>query len=144
MYNGFTKKELQKLMMSKPYFAQIELTRNCNFSCIFCFENCSNRKKYIDNSYEKWKEVIDKLYKIGVKYLHFSGGENFLHKDFIKILKYAKEKGFNILINTNGSFDITKAAEYADDFVFSVHGLNEVHNKIVGVPKSFEKVEKNI
>lgn len=144
MYNGFEKEELFELMMKKPYFAQIELTRNCNFACKFCFENCSNRKKYQDASYDTWKKVIDKLYDIGVKYLHFSGGENFLYKDFFKIIKYSKIKGFNILINTNGSFDIRKIINYVDDFVFSVHGLNEVHDEIVGVFNAFKIVEKNI
>ena len=144
MYNGFTKEELLNLMMEKPYFAQIELTRNCNFACKFCFENCSNKKKYEDQSLDVWKGVIDKLYKIGVKYLHFSGGENFLYKDFKEIIKYAKELGFNVLINTNGSFDISKVSKYVDDFVFSVHGLFEVHDEIVGVKGAFDKVAKNV
>ena len=144
MHNGFTKEELYELMIEKPYFAQIELTRNCNFACKFCFENCCNKKRFEDRSLDEWKSVIDKLYLIGVKYLHFSGGENFLYKDFAKIIKYAKEKGFKILINTNGSFDINKISKYVDDFVFSVHGLNEVHNSIVGVPNAFKLVEKNI
>lgn len=144
MFNGFSKKELFQLMIKKPYFAQIELTRNCNFACKFCFENCNNKKKYIDNSFEKWKTVIDKLYSIGIKYLHFSGGENFLYKDFKKILEYSKNKKFNILINTNGSFDITEISKYVDDFVFSVHGLNEIHDSIVGVNGAFKLVEKNI
>ena len=144
MYNGFTIEELHKLLMSKPYFAQIELTRNCNFACKFCFENCNNKKLYEDRKYEDWKLVVDKLYKIGVKYLHFSGGENFLYKDFVKIVKYAKEKGFSILINTNGSCSIENVAPYTDDFVFSVHGLNEVHDDIVGFKGAFSKVEENI
>ena len=144
MNNIFSREELLKLMMKKPYFAQIELTRNCNFACKFCFENCSNKKRYLDKTYDEWIYAIDRLYDLGVKYLHFSGGENFLYKDFTKILKYAKEKGFKTLINTNGSFDIEDVSKYVDDFVFSVHGLGEVHDSIVGVKGAFKLVENNI
>ena len=144
MYNEFSKNELFSLMMQKPYFAQIELTRNCNFACKFCFENCSNKKRYNDMPLKDWEKAIDKLYSIGFKHLHFSGGENFLYKDFVKIIRYAKEKGFKILINTNGSKDIKIISEFVDDFVFSVHGLNEIHDEIVGVTNAFKLVEKNI
>ena len=43
-----TDKELAELMWEKPYFVQIELTRNCNYRCVFCFENCDAEKKYED------------------------------------------------------------------------------------------------
>lgn len=144
MYNGFSKSEIQHLMISKPYFAQIELTRNCNFACKFCFENCDYQKKYKDEPLSVWKSAIDKLYEIGVKYLHFSGGENFLYKDFLNLIKYCSNKKFKILINTNGSFPIDNVIDYVDDFVFSVHGLDKVHDEIVNSNLSFQKVLKNI
>ena len=144
MYNGFCKSEIQHLMISKPYFAQIELTRNCNFACKFCFENCDYKKKYADEKLDVWKKTIDKLYQIGVKYLHFSGGENFLYKDFKELIKYCHEKNFKILINTNGSFSIDDIIDYVDDFVFSVHGLNEVHDEIVNSKNAFLLVSENI
>lgn len=73
MLNGFTRNELAELMWEKPYFVQIELTRNCNYRCVFCFENCDVEKKYEDKSYEEWKNVINDLKAIGVKQIHFSG-----------------------------------------------------------------------
>lgn len=131
-------------MWEKPYFVQIELTRNCNFACKFCFENCDYINKYEDRSYSEWINVMNQLYDIGVKFIHFSGGENFLYKDYKKILKYCHEKGFKILINTNGYFDISDVLEYADEFVFSVHGYKQVHDDIVKINGAFERVEKNI
>lgn len=144
LYNGFTIEEIQKLMISKPYFAQIELTRNCNFSCRFCFENCDKKKKYKDYDSESWKIAIDKLYKKGIKYLHFSGGENFLYKKFEEIIRYCYLKGFKILINTNGSYPIDNVIDFVNDFVFSVHGINNIHNEIVNNNHAFELVEENI
>lgn len=82
MLNGFTRTELAKLMWEKPYFAQVELTRNCNYKCIFCFENCNSEKKYEDKSFEEWKKVIDGLKLIGVKQIHFSGRRKFFIQRF--------------------------------------------------------------
>ena len=98
-------KELINLIWSRPNFAQVELTKNCNFKCKFCFENCDVHDKYQDKPPEMWKKVIDELYNLGIKKIHFSGGENFLYKHFKEILKYSKEKGLTNLINTNASID---------------------------------------
>ncbi|MBO5349639.1 MAG: radical SAM protein [Clostridia bacterium] len=144
MVNGFSRIELSNLMWEKPYFAQIELTRNCNFSCKFCFANCDYTKKYEEKSYNDWIKVINELYELGIKYLHFSGGENFLYKDYKKILQYSHEKGLKNLVNTNGYFDIENVLDYVDNFVFSVHGYKEVHDNIVNVKGAFDKVDKNI
>ena len=144
MINGFSRNEIADLIWEKPYFTQIELTRNCNFSCKFCFENCDYGKKYEDKSLDEWKDVIDGLYSLGVKHLHFSGGENFLYKYYKELLHYAKQKGFRVLVNTNGYFDITNVLDCVDDFVFSVHGYKYVHDEIVNKKGAFDKVEKNI
>ena len=50
MEEVFSKTELHQLMWKKPNFAQIELTRNCNQSCIFCFANCMAGVKVKDKS----------------------------------------------------------------------------------------------
>jgi len=47
--------------------------------------------------------ILDQLVNIGCFYLGFTGGEVFIRKDIFKILWYAKRKGFEIIIHTNGS-----------------------------------------
>lgn len=144
MIKGFSRKEIIDLIWSRPNFAQVELTRNCNYRCKFCFENCDVLDKYEDKPPEMWKEVIDKLYNLGIKKIHFSGGENFLYKYFMDIVKYAKEKGLYNLINTNGSIDISEILNYSDEFVFSLHGYGKVNDKITGLKGSFERIINNI
>ena len=144
MVNGFSKEELTKLIWSRPNFAQVELTRNCNFRCKFCFENCDAKDKYEDRTPEEWKKVIDDLYDLGIKKIHFSGGENFLYPHFKEILMYSKEKGLTNLINTNGSFDISDILKYSDEFVFSLHGYKEENDNITGFKGSFERTISNI
>lgn len=142
--NGFSKKELTELIWSRPNFAQVELTRNCNFRCKFCFENCDAKEKFDDKPPETWKKVIDDLYNLGIKKIHFSGGESFLYPYFKEILEYSKEKGIINLINTNGSIDISDILLYSDEFVFSLHGYKELNEEITGFKGSFERTISNI
>ena len=144
LIKGFSKEELIQLIWSRPNFAQVELTRNCNFRCKFCFENCDAKDKYEDMPPEKWKKVVDDLYDLGIKKIHFSGGENFLYPHFIDIVAYAKEKGLYNLINTNGSIDVTDILKYSDEFVFSLHGYGKVNDEITGFKGSFNRTVNNI
>lgn len=142
--NGFSKNEIHNLMWKKPQFAQIELTKNCNQSCSFCYRACDEEKKYVDKDYKEWIKVIDKLFDNGIHKLHFTGGEVVLFKNFYKILEYSKNKGFSIHINTNGTIDISQYLKFIDEVVFSVHGLKSMHNNIVRNNNSFDNILNNI
>lgn len=61
--NGFTRKELMSLIWQHPSLAQLELTRNCNQKCSFCFQGCQLNKNYQDLSLDDWKIIINKLKK---------------------------------------------------------------------------------
>ena len=143
--NSFTREELLSLAWEKPMMAQIAVTENCNQKCIFCFQACSPARKFSSLSLNQWKIIIRKLRNIGVRILNFSGGEVFIYPYLLDLIKWAKlEMNFSIHINTNGTFDVSDFIEYVDSFIFSVHGLNKVHDEIVGKKGSFSLVEKNI
>jgi len=65
----------------------------------------------------KTKEVfsiLDELKEMGCFYLGFTGGEPFIRKDIMDILWHAKNKGFDVMIYTNGSLiDENLAGELA-------------------------------
>lgn len=142
--NGFSKNELFDLIWTKPTLAQIELTRKCNQNCCFCFQGCKSNNEYNDLSLDEWKLIIKKLKSLGVNILNFSGGEVFLYSDFIELLDFSKNLGFKIVVNTNGTIDVTDAVKYIDELIFSIHGLPSTHNLIVGNTSSFNKIEKNV
>ncbi|MDD5097226.1 MAG: radical SAM protein [Candidatus Omnitrophica bacterium] len=95
---------------SKLLRVMFELTYRCNFHCRHC---------YIPLKYRKQKElktqdifsILDQLAKMGCFYLGFTGGEPFLRKDIMEILWYAKKKGFEIIVYTNGSLINKKLAK---------------------------------
>jgi uncharacterized protein len=144
MIERFTRQELLELSWAKPVMAQVELTRNCNHKCLFCFQGCNSSLVHDDLTASQWKIIIQKLKNIGVKRINFSGGENFLHPDFISLVQHTKTEGFEIVINTNGSFDCQCIADYVNEIIFSVHGLGKTHDTIVGKKGSFNQVKQNL
>lgn len=99
---------------SFPLRVMFELTYRCNFKCRHCYVPKGFVKKYKRKEL-KTKEVfsiLDQLKELGCFYLGFTGGEPFLRPDIIDILGYAKQRGFEVIIYTNGSLIDKKMAEY--------------------------------
>jgi len=142
--NGFTKREIYELMFSRPSFAQLELTRNCNQDCAFCFSRCSSSVRFLELKPEQWIYIINNLSEIGVATIHLTGGEVLLYQGIIEILEEIKVLGLKSHINTNGLIDTTNIIPLTDEIVFSVHGLRDIHNGIVGNSNSFNSVIDNI
>lgn len=87
-----------------PLRVMFELTYRCNFKCKHCYIPESYKKNILPEL--RTREVffiLDQLADIGCFYLGFTGGEPFLRTDIFNILRYAKKKGFQIIIYTNGS-----------------------------------------
>ena len=143
---SFTYKELFLLAIEKPMMAQLEVTRNCNQSCAFCFRSCNPESRYKDKSLLEWQKIIKKLVSIGVRELNFSGGEIFLYKDIDDLFKYAKSCGIKkIVVNTNGLGDLSSHnLADIDNLIFSIHGIEKVHDQITGINGSFKIAKKSI
>ena len=76
--------------------------------------------------------------------MNFSGGEIFLYKELKEILEYSKSLGFKVVVNTNGTINIFDYISYIDEIIFSVHGLESLHNDIVHNINSFKSLVDNI
>ena len=137
-----------KLGFYKPYFAQWELTYRCNLKCIFC--NVYKNKTYHGRelSTEDSLKLLDSLKKAGVLFINFTGGEPFLKKDFVKILRYAKELGFVITMNENGIL-LKKHVPLIKDYIDSLHisldsYKKDTYERLRGVKNTFSKVLEGI
>ncbi|MCR5767190.1 MAG: radical SAM protein [Lachnospiraceae bacterium] len=100
-----------------PLYASIEIITKCNFNCIHCY--IPEHKDYM--SFDKITKCIDELKIMGTLELMLTGGEIFLHKDILKIIKYARMQGFRVVLFTNCSL-ITEeiAKELADLYVTEI------------------------
>ncbi|MEN8262092.1 MAG: radical SAM protein [Nitrospirota bacterium] len=74
----------------------------CNLRCTYCDTNYAyyNGKEISD------EEIIAKIDEYGVKLVEFTGGEPLLQEETPKLIKTLLDKGYEVLIETNGSICI--------------------------------------
>ena len=91
------------------------LTMRCNLNCSFCLNSLDknkefNRKKFREISGKQWVEALNRVQPRRDIPVTLSGGEPFLHRDFIYILNNFKQSYIVKLFNcSKGSIsDIIK------------------------------------
>ena len=133
---------------------RVEVATKCNYRCIICPIEDLTRKPEI-MSFDLFKLIFDKINSETSQYdtLAFPGmGEPMLDPTLDDKIVYAKERGFSVLILTNGSFLTPdrwrKFEEIGVDSVrVSVYGdTPESYAKVHGVKDTslFEKVKDNL
>ena len=123
--------------LSAPLRMDLALTFQCQNNCVHCYAGGPHKTSEL--STQQWKEVIDKLRKIGVFIATFTGGEPTLRQDLAQLLKYAQESGIVTGLITNGrrleDKAYAKSLEAAGlDFLqvtLESHRA-EVHDKVTG------------
>ena len=80
--------------MSKIYWDKIRflVTNGCNYRCRFCHNE--GQSKYSPSqymSYDNFRTLIDFVKDQDISELCFSGGEPFLNKDIVRMIRYADE-----------------------------------------------------
>lgn len=130
--------------------AYFHLTSSCNMNCPGCY-SISERNIEMDLSINDVKKIIDNLSNAHVKSLVISGGEPFLRKDIVEILRYIKlfSKIEHVCCISNGLAKIDtyiEACKYIDELSFSLDGFSEEsscfrrlsHNKVVETIKQLD------
>ena len=107
-----------------------EITHNCNYGCSYCIFSCTKKRVEGELSTEECFHVIDELVRNGFKHLKVTGGEPFIRKDIIEILKYAS-KYMVVDISTNASL-------LSEDLV---NKLNKINLKMIHVSLDGNKEE---
>ena len=139
-YNNHIKKTF------KPKEIKIELTPRCNLSCNFCFNINSFKRNSKELPTEDVFKIIDKIKKERINGIRFTGGEPFLRRDILKILKYAKSKDIYVKVNTNFTLikekNISILEKYVDEFLISFHSLNpKTNNQKIRLIKLISKLK---
>jgi sulfatase maturation enzyme AslB (radical SAM superfamily) len=82
----------------------------CNLACPFCLEGSKPGDGRLDRiKLADAKPFIDEAVALGVRQFSFTGGEPFIVKDFVNILRYASERR-PCLVLTNGTEPVLKRA----------------------------------
>lgn len=121
-----------------PLRVMFELTYRCNFKCKHCYvpPRCAEEYARREIKTKHVFSILGQLKDAGCFYLGFTGGEPLLRKDFLRILKNAKKRGFEVIIYSNGSLiDKNMAARFGD------LGVNKVDITIPGMSRNvFERI----
>ena len=123
-----------------PFQATIEVTHRCNLSCKHCYIDTHENSEL---SLSEFKGVLDQLAEAGTLYLLFTGGEILTRNDFFDIASYSREKGFLIMLMTNGTLITPEIAGKIKRLEplsvgMSLHGAcADTHDSITGKKGSF-------
>jgi MoaA/NifB/PqqE/SkfB family radical SAM enzyme len=134
-----------------PLNIQLGITNGCNLNCVYCYGAALMGKVGIKDRTDLDTSIILNLFKdardFGVRSISLVGeGENTLHPDFYKIIKYAKTIGIDLGIATNGiPLKMYRTEEVLESFVwmrFSVGAANKEKYKLVHGADMFDRFIK--
>jgi radical SAM protein with 4Fe4S-binding SPASM domain len=137
-----------------PPILQLEPANVCNLNCLTCATGSGLMKREpAMMPFELYQEIINQVKDYVCLLVFWSWGEPFLHKDAVRMIRYAKDQGLLVHTSTNGHFfDARERAEEVvksglDSLIFAVDGLDQEtyekyrrHGDLRRVIKSIENV----
>lgn len=81
-----------------PLSAHLDITYRCNERCEHCYLDHNDKGEM---QTEEILRILDQLAEAGVFFLTISGGEPLLRPDCFDIIRYARQKLFNVKLKTN-------------------------------------------
>jgi len=137
-YRWYNQPKYQKTL-DYPEHIDLELSSACNMKCPMCYTTTDEFKQKVPRKTMEWETIKKVLDEIGgnVFSIRLSlRGEPSLHKDFIRVMKYAKEVGIQevstltnaLKLNEQMMRDMIEAP--LDWLTISVDGIDETYNRI--------------
>jgi len=125
-----------------------DVGRICDLSCEFCYYSHMEKKERRFLTWEEMERVLVDGVARGNRFCDFSGGEPTIIPDFAKWLWGARKLGLFPCVITHGQKIEPKLDEFWDagleDILFSIHGSEDIHNKVTKTKNGFAKVNKAI
>ncbi|HCH61340.1 MAG TPA: hypothetical protein DFR83_00950 [Deltaproteobacteria bacterium] len=117
---------------SSPLIALYNVTEWCNYRCGYCVGSYYADRDMMD--LDQIREVLTGLRRLGVKLLGLAGGEPLLHRDIDGVIEIAKDLGFVVGLNTNGTLVSRhlEALKRLDSLTFSIDASAEVNDQMRG------------
>jgi MoaA/NifB/PqqE/SkfB family radical SAM enzyme len=127
--------------------AYLQINRVCNQQCKFCSNPANERMLPLGEA----KKTIDHFKKNGNSGIVITGGEPTLHPDLVPIIRYAKKKGLECRVITNGQMtaDLPFLKKLADSGLSLMHlsfysYLPEVQSYLTGNPVASDNIIRTL
>ncbi|PIR04938.1 MAG: hypothetical protein COV57_01730 [Candidatus Liptonbacteria bacterium CG11_big_fil_rev_8_21_14_0_20_35_14] len=129
--------------LKAPLSVNFESTQVCNLRCSFCFSN-SATYSHKNPPLQNVKKIIDLLYEAEVFEIRWFGGEFTALKGWQEAVEYAYNKGFFMAFVSNGTLLSREDVRFLycngiTGGAMSIHGPEEMHDKIVDTKGAFQK-----
>lgn len=151
-FNQIINKIERKLKVTKlrslPVYLDIVPTKRCNIKCIFCIKYDSSG--ILDMSLDTFNRIVKLLFPYPTSVNFCSGGEPFLNKNLLKMLKVCKENNIHTYVLSNGMSLTGEIIEQIvkenliDNLGISFDGVNRKTIEEIRIGVSCERVLDNI
>src|ERR1043166_2860357 len=127
---------------SHPVHVVWEITLACNLKCMHCGSRAGKARPY-ELSTEECLDVVRQLARLRVREVSIIGGEAFLRRDWLDIIRALTEQGIHAGLQSGGlalNEERIRAAKEAGlrSCGISIDGSPELHDKLRGVKGSYE------
>ena len=139
-----------------PLAVTLEVTFACNLKCEMCplwqFRKTLPGQQYSregELTTEEYRVLIDELAKSGTRKVSLTGGEPFVRKDLVEIIRHIKSRNLYANLITNGTLmreqEIEKLLRTGlDHIVFSLDGPPDIHDEVRGVRGAYDRLIKSM
>jgi radical SAM protein with 4Fe4S-binding SPASM domain len=132
---------LQDQLDCIPVFVVWELTLGCNLKCLHCGSRAGH-KRVDELDTGECIDVVRQLAELGTREISIIGGEAFVRKDWLTIIRAIREHGIDCMMQTGGYKLSAAMIEAAVDaglqgIGVSIDGLEALHDRLRGVRGSY-------
>lgn len=126
---------------------QIHPSLKCNLSCAHCYSS-SGPSAALSLDPALVCQAIEDASALGYTVVSVSGGEPLMYAGLEAVLRRAKSRGMRTTVTTNGFFTdharFARLAGLVDVLAISLDGPPEVHNRVRGHPRAFERLHRGL
>lgn len=131
-----------------PMVVNLLTTSRCNLRCEMCSVHEFRSRKFVEMSPADLERIVLQVAPYKTSF-YLSGGEPFLRADILDLVDVVKRHGLAVGAVSNGLAVTPERGERLktlglDSLMFSLHGPEEVHDRITGLPGAFRKATENI
>lgn len=128
---------------NRPVLVVWETTLACNLKCLHCGSRAGSARAR-ELSTQECLEVISQLARLEVRHVVLIGGETYLRRDWLDLIKAIRDQGMDCSIQTGGrglTEDKIRRAAGAGlvSMGVSIDGLENRHDHLRGVPGSYSQ-----
>jgi len=135
--------------LTAPYRMDLALTYRCDNACPHCYVARSPDHPGMDT--DAWKQVLERVWEVGVPHVCFTGGEATLREDLVELVAAAEGKGLVAGLLTNGrrlsdaAYVQALVAAGLDHVQITLESHDEaVHDRMVAAPGAWRETVQGV